>query len=298
MPCNYHLIATPGCLVKATELTSYLLPIKKAAWARRPNVVIRPADVACDIWRWHTFHFCRPDGRLKGSLESKWKAKQERQTPLRSAGHKAICSDFNYEGLWERGTLGSAMNHCHSVSLLLDKNAAHAGRLFFLHTIWAMLSFPRRCWMNLRNRCMLIVLDLARTLLWSIRRFQDGSWSPGPQRADLWKLWRHFRCGEKGTLAWGGWFVSSWWTFPLKVCRTINTTAAVGMVWHPNIPSVPAALLMLIISKSPRQMHHFYFSIAVFMICDVHVSVHFHFWQGEAEFWLVVFDMADFRWTP
>lgn len=149
-------------LVRAIKSTSYLLPIKKAAWAGRPNVVIRPADVACDIWRWHTFHFCCPDRQLKGSLESKWKTKQVRQTPLRSAGHKAICSDFNYEGLWERGTLGSTMNHCHPASPSLDKNAAHAGRLFFLHTKWSCFHFPVGAgWISEIVACL---------LFWTLRR--------------------------------------------------------------------------------------------------------------------------------
>lgn len=58
------------------------------------------------------------------------------QIALRSAGHKAICSDFNYEGLWERGAPGSTMNHCHSASLPLDKNVAHAGCLFVLNASW------------------------------------------------------------------------------------------------------------------------------------------------------------------
>lgn len=47
------------------------------------------------------------------------KKKKLQQIPLCSGGHKAICLDFNYEGLWERGTLGSSMNHCHSASLPL-----------------------------------------------------------------------------------------------------------------------------------------------------------------------------------
>lgn len=88
-------------------------------------MVIRPTDVAYDIWRWHTFHCCCPDGRLKGRLvpliqnEMPKKKKKLQQIPLCSGGHKAICLDFNYEGLWERGTLGSSMNHCHSASLPL-----------------------------------------------------------------------------------------------------------------------------------------------------------------------------------
>lgn len=77
------------------------------------------------------------------------------QIPLCSGGHKAICLDFNYEGLWERGTMGSTMNHCHSASLPLDKNAARTGRL----SSYVLLSFPCWCRMNLSNRGMFIVVD-------------------------------------------------------------------------------------------------------------------------------------------
>lgn len=89
------------------------------------------------------------------------KKKKLQQIPLCSGGHKAICLDFNYEGLWERGTLGSTMNHCHSASLLLDKNAACAGRLSscYKETQEVLLSFPCRCRTNLSNRGMFIVVD-------------------------------------------------------------------------------------------------------------------------------------------
>lgn len=38
--------------------------------------------------------------------DTKLDAREIQQIPLCSHGHKAICLDFNYEGLWERGTLG------------------------------------------------------------------------------------------------------------------------------------------------------------------------------------------------
>lgn len=238
MSCDYYLISTPRCLVKAIKLTSYLLPIKKEAWAGRPNVVIGPADVACDIRRWHTFHFCRPDGRLKGSLVPL----SQNEKPKKCGGHLCallvtrpyaqtlIMRDSGGEGLWAPPWITATRPLFRWIKTLPTRLASSFDtQTEDENAAFISPSVPNESQKLLHVYCSGLCVDTV-VIHPALPGWNRWSWSPGPRMANLLKLWRHFRCGEKGTFAWGGWFVSSWGTFPLKVCKTVNVTAAVGMV--------------------------------------------------------------------
>lgn len=221
-------------------------------------MVIRPADVACDIWRWHNFHFCRPDGGLKGSLVPL----SQNEKPNNCGGYLSallvtrpyaqtlIRRDSGREGLHH----GSTMNHCHSASLPLDKNDAHAGRLCFLHTNrgWKRrFHFPVGAeWISKFAECL---------LFWTFRRrYCDSSHTSWTEpfklesRPTVGRLIKTvtFWCGEKGTSPF----------FPHFF---------VILLWWCNIrPCSPSNIYSI---KRLIQMHPFQ---CLFVLCDAHAHVH------------------------